>query len=541
MANLIRIKRRITGAAGAPSTLAVGELAFNEMDNTLYIGKDNNGSPLVVPVGGSGEFLRLSNVAQTVNGTITFATHPIISAAQLATSDNSTKVATTAWVKSLGYTTSGVTDLSFGTHNTTSLVLLSSTGTDVTFLSATTSLAGLMSSTDKTKLDGIASGATANTGTVTSVALSLPNIFTVSGSPVTTSGTLTATLASQTANHFFAAPNGSAGAPTFRAMVAADVPTLTASKISDFDTQVRTSRLDQMAAPTADVAMNNRKITGLATPTNAGDAANKEYVDAAAQGIHTHTACRVATTGVLPNSPTYANGTSGVGATLTATSNAALVVDGVTVAVNDRILVKDQASALQNGVYVVTATGSGAAAYVLTRATDMNEGTEFPGSFEFVTEGTANADNGYVCTTNGPVTVGTTAIDWTQFSGAGQISAGNGLTKTGNTIDVVGTVNRITVNANDIDIASTYVGQTSITTLGTITTGTWSAGTIAVARGGTGATTLTSNGIVYGNGTSAVGVTAAGTWDSPNSIGQILSHNSSGVPVWTDNIDGGTF
>lgn len=94
---------------------------------------------------------------------------------------------------------------------------------------ATTSVAGFMSSTDKTKLDGVATGATANTGTVTSVALSLPAEFTVTGSPVSTTGTLTATKASQTANNFYAAPNGSAGAPTFRAIVAADIPTLNQS------------------------------------------------------------------------------------------------------------------------------------------------------------------------------------------------------------------------------------------------------------------------------------------------------------------------
>lgn len=538
MANTIRIKRRTSGASGAPATLAVGELAFNEMDSTLYIGTYNNNSPQVIALAGSGEFLRLSNVAQNVNGTITFAKHPLISETQLGTGENSTKVATTAWVKSLGYTTSGVTDLSFGTITSTQIPLLSSTGTDVTFDSATTSLAGLMSAADKSKLDGIAAGATANTGTVTSVGLSLPNIFTVSNSPVTTSGTLTAILASQSQNHVFAAPNGSSGTPSFRALVATDIPTLTATKISDFDTQVRTSRLDQMAAPTASVAMNNQKITGLATPTADSDAATKEYVDTTAQGIHTHTSVRLATNAALP-SCTYNNGTNGVGATLTGDANGALTVDSVAVAANDRILVKDQASAFQNGVYVVTATGNGSSVFVLTRATDMNQDAEFPGSFEFVTEGTANADNGYVCTTNLPITIGTTNITWTQFSGAGQISAGDGLTKTGNTLNVVGTPDRITANADSIDIASTYVGQSSITTLGTIATGTWAATDVGVAHGGTGVSSLTTNGILYGGAT--VGATDAGTWDSTNSIGQLLSHNSSGTPVWTNTLDGGTF
>ena len=539
MANTIRIKRRITGASGAPASLAVGELAYNEMDSTLYIGTHNNGTPLVVPLAGLGEFVRLSNVNQIINGVKTFSQHPVVSETQLATSENSTKVATTAWVKSLGYTTSGVTDLSFGTITATEIPLLSSTGTDVTFLSATTSLAGLMSAADKSKLDGIATGATANTGTVTSVGLSLPNIFTVSNSPVTTSGTLTAILASQSQNHVFAAPNGSSGTPSFRALVSTDIPSLTATKISDFDTQVRTNRLDQMAAPTASVAMNNQKITGLADPSDPQDAATMAYVDTVAQGIHTHMSCRLATAAALP-ACTYAPGTSGIGATLTGNANGALTVDGVAVAVNDRILVKDQASAFQNGVYVVTVAGNGSAAFVLTRSTDMNQADEFPGSFEFVEEGTANADNGYVCSTNLPITIGSTNITWTQFSGAGQISAGTGLTKTGNTLDVVGTPDRITTNADSIDIASTYVGQTSITTLGTIATGTWNATTIAVARGGTGATSLTDNGILYGKGTGAITATAAGTIDA-NGIGQILSVTTGGVPAWTDTLDGGTF
>ena len=95
------------------------------------------------------------------------------------------------------------------------------------------------------------------------------------------------------------------------------------------------------------------------------------------------------------------------------------------------------------------------------------------GAFTFVEEGTANADNGYVLSTDGAITLGTTAITFEQFSGAGQIAAGAGLTKTGNTIDVVGTSNKIDVSANAITISSSYVGQSSITTLGTITTGTW--------------------------------------------------------------------
>jgi hypothetical protein len=121
-------------------------------------------------------------------------------------------------------------------------------------------------------------------GTVTSVGLALPSIFTVTGSPVTASGTLTAALASQSANAIFAAPDGSAGTPTFRALVANDIPSLLAAKISNFDTQVRTSRLDQMGAPTVAINMNGQKLTGLADPTLAQDAVTKNYADALMTG-----------------------------------------------------------------------------------------------------------------------------------------------------------------------------------------------------------------------------------------------------------------
>lgn len=303
---------------------------------------------------------------------------------------------------------------------------------------------------------------------------------------------------------------------------ASDIPTLTAAKISDFDTQVRTSRLDQMAAPTASVSFNSQKITGLAEPTAASDAATKNYVDTAIQGLDPKASAKVATTANL--TATYNNGTSGVGATLTNSGTlAALAIDGATLAVNDRVLVKDQATPAQNGIYEVTNIGSGSVAWVLTRTLDANLWTELPGAYVFVEQGTINADNGFLFTVDSGGTFGTTAITITQFSGAGQITAGNGLTKSGNTLDVVGTANRITVAADAIDIASTYVGQTSITTLGTIATGTWNATTIAVAKGGTGLTTAV-NGLLKGNGTS-YSVAVAGT--------DYLSPDST--------IDGGTF
>ena len=172
-----------------------------------------------------------------------------------------------------------------------------------------------------------------------------------------------------------------------------------------------------------------------------------------------------------------------VATTTNITLSGTQTVDGVALAVGDRVLVKNQTTASENGIYVVQ---SGA----WTRADDANSNQEVnSGLFVFVEQGTTNAASGWVLTTPNPITLGTTGLTFVQFSGAGQIIAGSGLSKSGNTLSVLGTANRITVSASGVDIASNYAGQTSITTLGTITTGTWQGSTIGVAYGGTGATT----------------------------------------------------
>ena len=220
---------------------------------------------------------------------------------------------------------------------------------------------------------------------------------------------------------------------------------------------------------TGAIAMGTNKITGLGTPTDATDAATKAYVDSAAQGIDWKASVRVATTATGTLASAFANGST---------------VDGVTLATGDRILIKNQSTGSQNGIYVVQATGAP------TRSTDADTDAEVTASFAvFVEEGTANADSGWVLTNDGAVTVGTTALAFTQFTGLGQITAGDGLTKTANTLNVVGTADRITANGDSIDIASTYAGQSSIVTLGTVTTGVWNGTDIAIADGGTGAST----------------------------------------------------
>lgn len=162
--------------------------------------------------------------------------------------------------------------------------------------------------------------------------------------------------------------------------------------------------------PTADISFAGFKITSLATPTADTDAANKGYVDSVAQGLDTKASVVAATTTNGTLATAFANGQ---------------VVDGVTLATGNRILIKNQTDATANGIYVVAASGAPA------RSADMNDGSEFPSAYVFVEQGTVNADTGWVCTNNAPVTLGVTNITWTQFSGAGTYTANNGVVLNG--------------------------------------------------------------------------------------------------------------
>ena len=180
-------------------------------------------------------------------------------------------------------------------------------------------------------------------------------------------------------------------------------------------------------------------ISNVATPVASTDATNKQYVDEVAQGLSPKGSVVAASYAALP-AYTYNNGTAGVGATITASANGALTLDGVQPTVGSRVLIKNETAgnAPVNGVYVVTTNNAGAP-FVLTRAVDMNVGTEFPGAFVFIETGTVQADTGWVCTSDSPITVGTTAIVFTQFSGAGQYTAGTGLTLTGTQFSISNT------------------------------------------------------------------------------------------------------
>jgi hypothetical protein len=192
-----------------------------------------------------------------------------------------------------------------------------------------------------------------------------------------------------------------------------------------------TINLSALAVPTADVSFATYKITNLGAPSASTDAATKQYVDDVAQGLNIHAASYAATTANL--NATYSNGTAGVGATLTnAGANAAFSTDGVSPALNARILVKDQTNTAENGIYVLSTVGDGSTPWVLTRATDFDTAAEIAGGdFTFVDAGSTLANTGWVNIDEVTI-VGTDPIVFQQFSGAGTYTASNGVLLTGN-------------------------------------------------------------------------------------------------------------
>jgi len=301
--------------------------------------------------------------------------------------------------------------------------------------------------------------------------------------------------------------------------------------------------LSLAANGTGTIAANNYRISGLAEPVNPNDAATKAYVDARSAGLDPKASVRVATTENISLSGTPS-------------------IDGVSIVEGNRVLVKNQTIATQNGIYIVSASS-------WSRSADFDQDQEATaGVFFFVEEGVTNGDAGFVLTTDNQVTIGVTDLTFTQFSGTGQIVAGAGLQKSGNELSVnvlstggieivadnlqlksslagagltysngvlnlVGTTDRITVNSDNLDIAATYVGQTSITTLGTIATGTWNGTAISASYGGTGVSSFTVGDLLVADTTSSFAKLGLGE------NGKILQSNGTTL-VYAD-IDGGIY
>ena len=304
----------------------------------------------------------------------------------------------------------------------------------ISILPASGATAGSMSITDYVKLSNAASANTASA------------IVQRDSSGNFAAGTITANLSGTASN---ASQLGNQ-APAFYLARANQTGNQTASTISDFDTQVRTSRLDQMATPTSPVGFGSQRITAVATPTNDADAATKAYVDAAVSTGNNKGTARVASTSnVNISSPGAA-------------------IDGVAMALNNIVLLKDQTTGSENGLYVWNG-----AAVAMTRATNADTSAEVKsGLFVFVSEGTVNGGNGFTLTTNEPIILDTTPLVLSQTSGAGEITAGSGLTKTGNVL-TVGQGAGITVNADDVSVdfgtvvrkASALIGDGSATSI----------------------------------------------------------------------------
>ena len=261
------------------------------------------------------------------------------------------------------------------------------------------------------------------------------------------------------------------------------------------------------------ISMGSNRVTNVANPVNDYDSATKSYVDAVKTGLDVKDSVRVASIGTLALATAFSEGQT---------------VDGVVLVLGDRILIKDQTIGSENGIYTVNAAG-----VAPSRSADMDINSEISGGvFTFVEEGIVNADSGWVVTNNGSITLDTTALAFAQFSGAGQITAGAALTKTGNTVDVAVDGSSIEVTTDALNVKAG--GITNAMLAGSIDMANKVTGILGIVNGGTGASSLTANRLMMANGTGALTVIGAGTQD------QFLMSNGTSAPAFAD-IDGGTF
>ena len=431
--------------------------------------------------------------------------------------------------------------------NVTTALNASSTitaGTTITGIGNITG--GNLNTGGKVVATGAVQGGSLTDGTATISSGAGSGFTTVTGSGAITGGSLTDGTATLASGSLTGAVNLTASG-TVTASTKVSTPdvegaaiTITATGTNDSVTLAPTG--------TGTIVASSKRITSLATPTGDNDAANKSYVDGVASGLDIKGSCVAATTAAI-GGVTYNNGSSGVGATLTADGNGALsAIDGVTLLATERLLVKNQAAAAQNGIYTVTTVGDGSNPFVLTRATDFDTAAEMPGGFTFIEEGTTNADNGFVCTTNAGLTVGTTAINFEQFSGAGQITAGDGLAKTGDILSV-NVDNITTAISSDAVIVKTsanlttpnigVANGTSFTASGAVQGASLTDGTATITSGaGSGFTTITSTGnITTGAGNVIAGNVTGAIGDFSGAVSGSTLTSDSGITISGSDID----
>jgi len=357
--------------------------------------------------------------------------------------------------------------------NKGAVIVAAGEGIDVSYSSGTATVSGEDATTSN---KGIASF-NSNDFTVSSGAVSIGSISNsqIDNSSLTI-GSTSINLGA-TASSLAGLTNVTASGAITGGSLVADNITVNGNEISSTDSNGDIS-LNPHGSGVVDV--NNSRISNVTDPTQAQDAATKAYVDAVKQALDIKDSVHVATTANITLSGTQ-------------------TIDGIDVEAGDRVLVKNQTAGDDNGIYVV-------AAGAWSRATDANISAEVtPGMFVFVEEGTTNGDNGFVLTTDAPITLDTTSLTFTQFSGAGQITAGDGLSKSGNTLSV--NDDNITLLADGTNLRIKGISATAVGDL-----------LIGAASNG-GYTRLT----------------------KPASNNAFLTMGTSGSASWTTTIDGGTF
>ena len=557
MAQTIKIKR--STSTSAPSSLVAGELAYSDASDKLFIGQPSDNS--VTAIGGKVYVDMLDHTA----GTLTASSAILVDASskidQLKTANLTIGAnSITSGSGDVDIVAAANLDIDAGTINletqatefkiidnsATALTITEGTNTFMTFVTTNSAekivtgksmiIEGNGSTGGVTISDGLIDIRT-GTGNVSKIKFyceaSNAHFQTVQAAPHSAgasnvlvlpatgsnliSDTATQTLTNKTlTSPDINTPDIDGGAIDGATIGANTAAAATFTTISGTQLDVDNVRIDANTISTTDsngalilspngtatvtVPSGYKNRTGFGT----NSLATKEYVDSIAQSLDVKASVVAATTGNLPG--TYSNGAG----TITASSNGAIGIDGQNLSLNDRLLVKNQSNAFENGIYTVTTVGSGAAPFVITRSTDTDTAAEITGgTFVFVEQGSVNADNGFVFTHNGEPTLGSTALDVSQFSGAGQITAGDGLAKSGNTLSVNDDNKTLEISGDNLrikGITATAVGDLLI-------------GAAADA----GYTRLVKP---SGNATAS---------------DYVLSMNTSGVASWANTLDGGTF
>ena len=566
MAVTLQIKRS-TGSS-APGTLADGELAYTKGDNKLYIGDgssirliggksfndliDHNAgtltasSALIVDSNKAIDDLIVGNDASTggsiqiKEGTNNGTHHVQLKSPNSLSGNVAFTLPSADGTADQVLKTNGSGTLSFATVNTT-LTLAADSGSNDTFNTGETLTFFGGEGIDTTVANNAntiaAEDATASNKGIASFS---SDDFAVTSGAVTVkaSGITNTQLAGSIANSKLANSSLTIGSDEIslggtqtdlNGITSLDVDNITI----DGNTVSSTNSngiivLDPNGTGTVDVS--GAKITTVGTPSQSTDAATKGYVDGVINGLDVKNSVQFASTANVAGTYNNANGT------ITAGSNGALSMDGGSPSIGDRVLLKDQTSNVQNGIYTVTTAGSASAAYILTRANDADTAAEISGgSFFFVEQGSANADNGYVTTHNGTPTLGSSAITFEQFSGAGQIGAGDALTKSGNTLNVGVDDSSIEINSDALRVKAS--GITNAMLAGSIDLTAKVTGSLPVANGGTGLTSIAKGSILVANSANTISAL-----DGGGSTDKILLYSqSSDTLAFTNAVDGGTF